>query len=87
MTQGLVIRGETPAGVKAPPEVVRARRSRSAGAAGGDYRCAQCGYGVTIRRQLLRCPMCGAAAWEPAPTRAGTRPVEASEQDSGGRGR
>jgi len=33
---------------------------------GHDYRCGECGYGVTVYRELLRCPMCGATAWEPA---------------------
>jgi rubrerythrin len=31
----------------------------------GEYRCTGCGYGVTVYRQLPRCPMCGAEeAWE-----------------------
>jgi hypothetical protein len=30
----------------------------------GEYRCAGCGYGVTIYRELPSCPMCGAGAWE-----------------------
>lgn len=84
MTRGLVIRAKAPAGVNASPEVVRARRSRSAGPGHGDFCCAQCGYGVTIRRRLLRCPMCGATAWEPARTRAGMRAVEASEREPSG---
>jgi rubrerythrin len=36
----------------------------------GDYRCAECGYVVTVRRELDWCPMCGAAAW----TRSGDAP-------------
>jgi rubrerythrin len=30
----------------------------------GEYRCAGCGYGVTIYRKLPRCPMCGSGSWE-----------------------
>ena len=30
----------------------------------GEYRCESCGYGVTVFRELPRCPMCGARdAW------------------------
>jgi len=36
-----------------------------AGPAGDrDRRCIRCGYGVTVYRELLRCPMCGATAWD-----------------------
>jgi rubrerythrin len=30
----------------------------------GEYRCAECGYGVTIRSTLPFCPMCGGGSWE-----------------------
>jgi lipopolysaccharide biosynthesis regulator YciM len=30
----------------------------------GEYRCTECGYGVTIHRELPRCPMCGSDEWE-----------------------
>ena len=30
----------------------------------GEYRCTGCGYGVTVYRQLPRCPMCGTESWE-----------------------
>jgi rubrerythrin len=30
----------------------------------GDYRCAECGYGITVRRILPQCPMCRGVAWE-----------------------
>jgi hypothetical protein len=31
----------------------------------GEFRCTGCGYGVTVYRQLPRCPMCGAeGSWE-----------------------
>jgi rubrerythrin len=30
----------------------------------GEYRCAGCGYGVTVYRELPRCPMCGQDRWE-----------------------
>jgi hypothetical protein len=31
----------------------------------GPYRCAECRYGICVRGELPRCPMCGAAVWEP----------------------
>ena len=34
----------------------------------GDFRCADCGYGVTIRRALPACPMCRGEDWEAWPT-------------------
>ena len=30
----------------------------------GEYRCAECGYGVTVRTALPFCPMCGGESWE-----------------------
>jgi rubrerythrin len=30
----------------------------------GEYHCSECGYGVTVHRELPRCPMCGGGAWE-----------------------
>jgi rubrerythrin len=30
----------------------------------GEYRCVSCGYGVTVYRELPRCPMCSAESWE-----------------------
>jgi rubrerythrin len=33
----------------------------------GEYRCASCGYGVTIYRELPQCPMCGSVSWEAQP--------------------
>jgi rubrerythrin len=30
----------------------------------GEFHCAECGYGVTVYRQLPRCPMCGGEQWE-----------------------
>jgi hypothetical protein len=30
----------------------------------GEYHCAECGYGVTVYRELPRCPMCGGESWE-----------------------
>lgn len=46
-----------------------AHTPRRAALPGGDYLCGECGYGVTVRRELLRCPMCGAMAWGEAPVR------------------
>jgi rubrerythrin len=33
-------------------------------AAKGEFRCTDCGYGVTVYRELPRCPMCGSESWE-----------------------
>ena len=30
----------------------------------GEFRCAGCGYGISISRELPRCPMCGTESWE-----------------------
>jgi rubrerythrin len=30
----------------------------------GEFRCSECGYGVSVFRTLPICPMCGGAAWE-----------------------
>lgn len=34
-------------------------------AAHGDYRCSECGYGITVRANLPQCPMCAGKSWEP----------------------
>ena len=33
----------------------------------GQYRCAQCGYGITIHAELPPCPMCAGTSWELSP--------------------
>jgi rubrerythrin len=35
----------------------------------GEFRCSECGYGVSVYRALPRCPMCRGSAWEPSPGR------------------
>jgi hypothetical protein len=30
----------------------------------GEFRCADCGYGVVVHRVLPLCPMCGGTVWE-----------------------
>jgi hypothetical protein len=30
----------------------------------GEFRCAECGYGITVCRDLPPCPMCSCATWE-----------------------
>jgi rubrerythrin len=32
----------------------------------GEFHCSGCGYGVTVHRELPRCPICGGEAWEQA---------------------
>jgi len=33
-------------------------------AALGEFRCAECGYGIVVRRLLPACPMCRGRSWE-----------------------
>jgi hypothetical protein len=63
MTRVAVASGDATVAAESASEVVAASPTQRVAAAGGDYRCAECGYGVTVRRDLLRCPMCGMAAW------------------------
>ena len=30
----------------------------------GEYRCAECRYGISLTGVLPRCPMCGGGVWE-----------------------
>jgi rubredoxin len=30
----------------------------------GEFHCSQCGYGITIYRELPVCPMCSGTTWE-----------------------
>ena len=39
----------------------------------GEYRCAECGYGVTVHRVLPACPMCRGESWERVPWRPYSR--------------
>jgi len=32
--------------------------------AAGEFRCSECGYGVSVSRVLPRCPMCCSETWE-----------------------
>jgi hypothetical protein len=41
--------------------------------AAGDFRCAECAYGVFVVRELPRCPMCGQHVWERVAWRPFTR--------------
>jgi hypothetical protein len=33
----------------------------------GEFHCSDCGYGVTVHRELPACPMCACESWEQAP--------------------
>jgi hypothetical protein len=68
-----VVRGDEDKGVvmqeagvprSAPGEYVQFWSTGSPGK--GEFRCSECGYGVTIHRVLPLCPMCGGNAWEQA---------------------
>jgi hypothetical protein len=63
MTHATVASGDATVAAESASESVAASPTHRVAAAGGDYRCAECGYGVTVRRDLPRCPMCGMAAW------------------------
>lgn len=32
--------------------------------AAGEFHCADCGYGVTVKTRLPACPMCAGRVWE-----------------------
>ena len=34
----------------------------------GEYRCAECGYGIVVRRDPPECPMCRSTAWTNRPS-------------------
>ena len=44
----------------------------------GEFHCAECGYGVTVYRELPLCPMCGGTAWEQTPWSPLTRSLRES---------
>jgi len=37
----------------------------------GEFRCAGCGYGISISGELPRCPMCATEEWEELPWGSG----------------
>jgi rubrerythrin len=39
----------------------------------GEFHCSECGYGVTVHKELPLCPMCGGGAWEQTPWSPFTR--------------
>jgi rubrerythrin len=56
---------ETQAGTSADAEYVQFRPAGEW--VKGEFHCAECGYGVTVYRQLPVCPMCGGESWEQSP--------------------
>lgn len=56
-----------------------ATRPKGVRAASGDHCCMGCGYVVTVRRELVTCPMCGAAAWDPVEANEPTGTISASD--------
>jgi len=42
----------------------------------GRYQCSDCSYGVSIRRELPLCPMCGGTVWEPFEPRDREQPLQ-----------
>jgi rubrerythrin len=62
VTEGVDM-AETASWRVAPDEYVEFVTSGSS--AKGEFHCAECGYGVTVHRELPRCPMCGGCTWEP----------------------
>jgi hypothetical protein len=56
---------ESPRGRRPPLEAADAPTFLTAGeAAPGEYHCAACGYGITVRSLLPECPMCRGTEWE-----------------------
>lgn len=49
-------------------------------AAKGEYHCAECGYGVTVYKELPVCPMCASGSWELAGWSPLTRALAAQLQ-------
>jgi len=47
----------------------------------GEFRCASCGYGVTVHRVLPDCPMCHGHDWERVPWRPFSRSMTARRFD------
>ena len=39
---------------------------RAGESAKGEFRCAECGYGVAVYQALPTCPMCAGVVWEPS---------------------
>ena len=39
----------------------------------GEFRCAECGYGVAVCRELPVCPMCAGVVWEASRWHRGAR--------------
>ncbi len=46
----------------------------------GQYRCASCGYGITLHSKLPSCPMCGGESWEQAAWTPFARSVEVASE-------
>jgi rubredoxin len=44
----------------------------------GEFHCSECGYGVTVYRELPSCPMCSGTTWEQVPWSPLTRALETS---------
>jgi rubrerythrin len=44
----------------------------------GEFRCAGCGYGVTVHKALPTCPMCQGSDWERVPWRPFSRSFRAT---------
>ncbi|MDQ2984909.1 MAG: hydrogenase maturation nickel metallochaperone HypA [Actinomycetota bacterium] len=50
--------------------------SAAGDSAKGEFRCSECGYGVTVYRSLPVCPSCSAESWEPGEWSPFTRLTE-----------
>jgi len=46
----------------------------------GEFRCAGCGYGVTVYKALPSCPMCQGTEWERVPWRPFSRSFRAASR-------
>jgi hypothetical protein len=55
---GCMAAGVDVPGNSSPPPLVAGLKAT------GEFRCAGCGYGISIYSVLPRCPMCGTESWE-----------------------
>jgi hypothetical protein len=71
--RGLLSREEPAQDVRSEPGYVTFQAAGEP--ASGDFRCAECGYGVCVSRMLPICPMCAGISWERGSTRTPLPPV------------
>ena len=66
MTAANEATGSDPVGLLSDVEMQFVDFRAAGDEAPGEFRCADCGYGVIVQRVLPACPMCGGGVWEPS---------------------